>query len=154
MSTNVPKSDRGKETKLIKRLAKYSFFSSFSPEEISLLLFCSERVKYDQGLEIFKQGDTGTQFYAILKGKIDIRKESSGRTLAQLARGEVFGEMAVLDNLPRSATAVAATAVELFVFDGHRMLNDFPHLSLKLLRYLARELSKRLRKADMLLDRY
>jgi len=154
MLTNLPKSERAKETQFVKSLAKHSFFSSFSPDEISLLLFCSERIKYDKGAEIFKEGDFGTQFYAILKGKIEIRRKASGKILAQLGPGEVFGEMAVLDNQPRSATAVAATAVELFAFDGHRMLNDFPHLSVKLLRYMARELSKRLRQADMLLDRF
>ena len=154
MLANVPKSDQSKKKKLVNSLMRYSFFSSFSAEEIALLLFCSERVKYDKEAEIFKEGDIGTQFYAILKGRIDIRKEASGRILAQLTPGEVFGEMAVLDNQPRSATAVAATAVELFAFDGHRLLNDFPHLSVKLLRYLARELSKRLRQADMLLDRF
>ena len=154
MLTSLPKYDGVKKKKLVNSLVKYSFFSSFSPEEISLLLFCSERVKCAKGAEIFKEGDIGTQFYAILKGKVDIRKEASGRILAQLGPGEVFGEMAVLDNQPRSATVVAATAVELFAFDGHRLLNDFPHLSVKLLRYLARELSKRLRQADMLLDRF
>ena len=154
MLAKISKSDQSKKKKLVDSLVNYSFFSSFTAEEISLLLFCSERVKYDKGAEIFKEGDIGTQFYAILKGSVKIRKQASGRFLAQLGPGEVFGEMAVLDNQPRSATAEAATVVELFAFDGHRLLNDFPHLSVKLLRYMARELSKRLRQADMLLDRF
>lgn len=146
--------DKVDQKKLMASLAKFELFSGFSLEEISLLLFCSERVSFPGNKVIFREGDTGNNFFAILEGRVDIRREASGRTLAQLGPGEVFGEMAVLDNQPRSATAVATAPTELFAFDGHRLLDDFPHLSVKLLRYLARELSKRLREADMLIDRY
>ncbi|HUU27352.1 MAG TPA: cyclic nucleotide-binding domain-containing protein, partial [archaeon] len=130
------------------------FFSTFSFEEISLLLFCAEQVSCEKDEVIFKEGDIGLYFYAILSGEVLIRKEASGKVLAKLKPGEVFGEMAVLDNHPRSATALASTKLELFAFNGLRLLDDFPHLSVKLLRYLARELSKRLREADIWIDRF
>ncbi len=147
--------DQGKQHKrLIEDLAGYHFFSSFSYEEVSLLLFCAEQLSFEAGQTIFQEGERGTHFYAILSGEVAIRKEASGHVLARLGPGEVFGEMAVLDNYPRSATAVADRPVELFAFNGQRLLDDFPHLSVKLLRYLSRELSKRLREADMLIDRF
>ena len=145
--------DKDKQRKLAARLVKYELFSSFSFEEISLLLFCSERMSFPGQEVIFREGDTGDNFFAILEGRVEIRRETSGKTLALLGPGEVFGEMAVLDNQPRSATALTIVPTELFAFDGHRLLDDFPNLSVKLLRYLARELSKRLREADMLIDR-
>ena len=150
----------GKETfgtdqkKLVEELSETDFFSTFTFEEIALLMFCSEHIKCEASEMIFHEGDVGRQFFAIRKGKVKIKKEKSGKILATLGPGEVFGEMSVLDNQPRSASAIAATSTELFAFDGHRLLDDFPHLSVKLLRYLARELSRRLREADMLIDKF
>jgi CRP-like cAMP-binding protein len=142
------------QKKLVEELSKTDFFSTFTFEEIALLMFCSEHIKCEESELLFREGDVGRQFFAIRKGKVKIRKEKSGKILATLGPGEVFGEMAVLDNQPRSASAIAATPTELFAFDGHRLLDDFPHLSVKLLRYLARELSRRLREADMLIDKF
>ena len=139
---------------IIANLARNDFFSSFTSEEISLLLYCSVKADYEKGEIIFSEGEIGRYFYAIISGEVLIRREKSGNVLATLKTGEVFGEMAVLDNNPRSASSVANSRVELYAFDGQRLLNDFPHLSVKLLLYLARELSKRLREADLLLDRF
>ena len=140
--------------KFVGDLTKYSFFSSFTFEEISLLLFCAERVSFGKDEIVFKEGDMGCYFYAILSGQVTICKEKSGKILATLNPGEVFGEMTVLDNQPRSATALSVQETDLFAFDGRRLLEDFPHLSVKLLTYLARELCKRLREADLIIDRF
>ena len=83
MLAKISKSDQSKKKKLVDSLVNYSFFSSFTAEEISLLLFCSERVKYDKGAEIFKEGDIGTQFYAILKGSVKIRNSGRARFSAK-----------------------------------------------------------------------
>ncbi|MBN2290104.1 MAG: cyclic nucleotide-binding domain-containing protein [Candidatus Glassbacteria bacterium] len=139
---------------LAKDLTRYTFFSSFTPDEISLLLYCAEKVDLGKDETVFKEGDTGKYFYAILSGQVAIRKEKSGKVLATLNPGDVFGEMAVLDNNPRSATATALEDARLFAFDGRRLLEDFPHLSVKLLIYLSRELCKRLREADLMIDRF
>jgi CRP-like cAMP-binding protein len=154
MPKKVPDLQKIKHKKIIKDLSQYDFFSSFSFEEISLLLFCAEQVSCKKDEIIFREGDIGVYFYAIRNGEVLIRKEVSGKELARFKPGQVFGEMAVLDNHPRSATALAVTKVDLFAFSGQRLLDDFPHLSVKLLRYLARELSIRLREADILIDKY
>ncbi|MEA1996124.1 MAG: cyclic nucleotide-binding domain-containing protein [Gemmatimonadota bacterium] len=154
MAKKANDSKKIQHKKIVEDLSKYDFFSTFSFEEISLLLFCAEQVSCTKDEIIFKEGDIGKNFYAIVSGEIIIRKETSGHELARFDAGQVFGEMAVLDHHPRSATAVAATDVELFAFNGRRLLDDFPHLSVKLLRYLSRELSKRLRDANILIDRY
>jgi CRP-like cAMP-binding protein len=153
----VPENSSGqreKKDELIEKLTGYPFFSFFNSEEISLLLYNAEKVNFSNNEIIFKEGDTGKYFYAIVSGQVAIRMEKSGKTLATLNPGEVFGEMAVLDNHPRSATAQAVTDSELFAFDGRRLLEDFPHLSVKLLTYLSRELCKRLREADLMIDRF
>lgn len=60
---------------------------------------------------IFEEGTIGRELFVVLEGKVDIaRNTPNGRTvIATLGKGEFFGEMAVIDSSPRSATAVAAT---------------------------------------------
>ena len=151
MAKESPKPIENKE-QFVEDLTKYPFFSTFTFEEMSLLLFCAEKVNVRKNEEIFKEGDTGKYFYAIVSGTVDVRREKSGKTLATFTTGDVFGEMAVLDNNPRSATALATKDTEMFAFDGRRLLEDFPHLSVKLLTYLSRELCKRLRETDLMID--
>jgi CRP/FNR family cyclic AMP-dependent transcriptional regulator len=152
MSEKIPETGISNPKKEIEKLSGYYFFSNFTHEEISLLLLCAEQVCYEEGEVVFRESDIGLRFYAILSGEIVIRRDKSGRELARLKPGKVFGEMAVLDGHPRSATAIAASKAELFAFDGLRLLDNFPHLSVKLLRFMARELSMRVRKADALID--
>lgn len=65
---------------------------------------------YAQGEEIFAEGSTGQHMYVISSGAVQIAKDfPSGRvTLATLGVGSIFGEMALVDSMPRSATAIAA----------------------------------------------
>ena len=151
MPTKIPEARKISQEE-VEHLTGYNFFSSFNHNEISLLLLCAEQVSYEKDEVILREGDTGLHFYAVLSGEIVISREKSGRELGRLKQGRVFGEMAVLDGHPRSATAIAASRSELLVFDGNRLLGNFPHLSVKLLRFMAHELSMRVRKADDLID--
>lgn len=152
MSNNIPETGILRPKKEIENLSGYYFFSNFTFEEISLLLLCAEKICYEEGEVVFRENDIGLNFYAVLSGEILILREKSGRELARLKTGKVFGEMAVLDGHPRSATAIAVSKAELYAFDGVRLLDNFPHLSVKLLRFMARELSMRVRKADAQID--
>jgi len=75
--------------------------------------------KYGALQVIFEEGELGTKMYIVQKGTINISKENNGESvhLATLAQGEIFGEMALLENMPRSATATAgkngATILEI-----------------------------------------
>lgn len=79
--------------------------------------------KYGQtirdGTVIFKEGETGDRMYIIQTGSVRISKEIDGRNhmLAELGKGEFFGEMAIVSHTARSATAVAVGTVEMLVFD-------------------------------------
>lgn len=74
---------------------------------------------------LFKEGDSGDEMYLIKKGKIRITKkvQDKERLLAILDEGAFFGEMSVLDNSPRSATATAETDTELLTVDKEAFLN-------------------------------
>ena len=150
-SGGMPRNKAERE-KIIKGFSKIPFFAVFDPKEISFLLSRCERVSYLENQVIFREGDIGEKIYVIYSGKVNIIKEKSGRMLAQLAAGEVFGEMALLDSHSRSASALTMEQTDLYVFDGHQLLENFPHLAAKLWRYLAHVLSERLREANILID--
>jgi CRP-like cAMP-binding protein len=76
--------------------------------------------KYRQGETIFKQGDAADCMFAVVEGAIDIELE--GAVIERVLPVTVFGEMALIDALPRSATARAASDCSLAVVDQQRFL--------------------------------
>lgn len=109
---------------------------------------------YSAGDVIFHQGDLGTEMYIIQEGAVDIVKNINGEThvLSKLEKGDFFGEMAILENVPRSADAVAATEVRVVAINGSRfdeMLHKNPEIAVRIIR----KYCKRLREANQLLER-
>ena len=93
------------------------------------------------GEVIFKEGDEADQLFAIKSGEIAI--QLGNRTLAELSANSLFGEMALIDDSPRSATAVAKTDVELVPISEKQFLflvSQTPFFALKVMRVLARRL--------------
>jgi CRP-like cAMP-binding protein len=103
-------------------LGNYCYFSGLSDsalEELSKRIYSAE---YPVGAEIIREGDVGDSFYFVNRGKVEVikttrfRGERSRRkaSLSILGHGEIFGEMALVTNSPRSATVIAKTDVTLF----------------------------------------
>jgi len=97
------------------------------------------------GEVIVREGDAGSEMFVVRRGKVEVRR--GGRTLTVLREGEYFGELSLLLGVPRSATVVARTDVELVViprdhFDA--MLREQPEIAVPLLK----ELAQRLRSTD------
>jgi CRP/FNR family transcriptional regulator, cyclic AMP receptor protein len=93
------------------------------------------------GEVIFKEGDAADQLFVIKSGEVGI--QSGNRTLAELSANHIFGEMALIDDAPRSATAVARTDVELVPISEKQFLflvSQTPFFALKVMRVLARRL--------------
>lgn len=108
---------------------------------------------YAAGDMIFSQGDLGTEMFIIQEGEIDIIKHINDEShlLSHLERGDFFGEMALLENAPRTADAVARTEVRVLVINGSRfdeMLRKNPEIAVRIIR----KYSKRLREANTLLE--
>ncbi|MCK4226493.1 Crp/Fnr family transcriptional regulator [candidate division WOR-3 bacterium] len=106
------------------------------------------------GEVLFREGDKGDRMYLIKSGKIRIVKEMDEmeKTLAVLNEGAFFGEMSVLDNRPRSASAIAETDTELIIVDRDALLrkvNENPFI-----KYIIGTLTDRLRKTDDMLKYY
>jgi len=109
---------------------------------------------YSAGEKIFEQGELGTEMYIILDGDVEIVKNINGEShvLSRLEKGDFFGEMALLENVPRTADAVAKNEVKVLVINGSRfdeMLHKNPEIAVRIIR----KYSKRLREANALLER-
>jgi CRP-like cAMP-binding protein len=109
-------------------------------------------VDFEAGETIFKEGDLGTEMYIVHEGKVEILKDLPGeqRLLAILEKGDFFGEMAILEDLPRTASARAQTATRVLLINGStfdQMLRSNPEIAVRMMR----KLSRRLRETDRLL---
>jgi CRP-like cAMP-binding protein len=138
--------------------AKRDLFSEqkLSSLEINLLSSLSRERRLKAGEVLFREGDPGDAMYVVLEGKVRISKQIPGvgeEALGILERGDYFGEMALIENLPRSADAKAHDAggavvlsIPKEVVDG---LLDIRKVSaVGLLRILCRLVAKRLREVD------
>ena len=96
---------------------------------------------YKAGETIFREGDSGTEFYVVQQGRVRIL--SGNRVLETLGGNEIFGEMALIDSSPRSATVVAETDVTVAPITEKQYLflvRHTPYFALKVMRVLANRL--------------
>lgn len=102
---------------------------------------------YSGGEVIFREGDQGDTMYVIQAGRVNINKKThSGEvTIATLERGEVFGEMALFDKLPRSATAVIEGESRVLTVDKRKFFASIsrdPTLAFKILESMSRRIRR------------
>lgn len=115
-------------------------------------LFTAET--YPAGKVIFREGDPGNKLYFILSGVIQIEKvvdEANSTRLARLGRGELLGEISVLDRSPRTATATSFLDAELLTLTRQQIdtiAGTHPKIAAKFFLGISQSLSKRLRFAD------
>jgi CRP/FNR family cyclic AMP-dependent transcriptional regulator len=113
-----------------------------APIDFGILAGASAPVRdFKAGDVIFKQGDLAQELFVIQSGKVEIRL--GNRVLDTLSQHSIFGEMALIDAAPRSATAVATTDVKLVPVDEKQFLflvGRTPHFALNVMRVLARRL--------------
>jgi CRP/FNR family transcriptional regulator, cyclic AMP receptor protein len=130
-------------------LARVDLFSTLNKKELQeLAKSCQER-SYPAGTTILSQGDTGVGLYVLKSGKVRViqanNPDRAETELAVVGPGDVLGEMALLDDLPRSASVVAiddVTALLLPIWEFRSILRSHPDIALKLLAVLSRRLRK------------
>jgi CRP/FNR family transcriptional regulator, cyclic AMP receptor protein len=96
---------------------------------------------FKAGSVIFREGDEARELFVIKSGQVRI--QIGNRTVTELGADSIFGEMALIDNEPRSATAIAATDVELVAVSEKQFLflvSQTPYFALKVMRVLAQRL--------------
>lgn len=102
-------------TDLTERLASVPLFADLSPADLERICSAADEISLEAGARLFAEGDHGDHAYVITAGEVEIRKASLDRDvlLAVQGVGDLVGEMALLQEEPRNATAVARTDAEL-----------------------------------------
>jgi CRP-like cAMP-binding protein len=123
-------------------LGTVPFFSALGEKKRKALVSEGKEMTYKAGDSIVREGAMGVGFYLILDGKAEVRK--GARVLATLGKGQFFGEMSLIDDLPRSADVIALSptrcwALTSWAFAG--LVKTNPEVALLMLK----EVVKRLR---------
>jgi CRP/FNR family transcriptional regulator, cyclic AMP receptor protein len=132
-------------------LAAVPLFSALTKRDLQQVLQASDEIEVEPGRELITEGRVGHEFFLILEGQAEVGR--NGERIATLGPGDYFGELALLDHGPRSATVIAETDMKLVVL-GQRefagLVETVPGLAAKLLPGLAH----RLREVDADAFRY
>jgi len=127
-----------------------SLFADLADEDIRQLMAAAKKRTFRPGEVIFHRDDVGQVLYVIKEGKVNIcliSPEGQEISLVVLGKGDCFGELAILDRLPRSADAIAIDRVECYTLqrsDFHNAIMKSPKIAIQVLEVL----SRRLRKTD------
>ena len=131
----------------VELLRNIPLFAKIEPAKLKLLAFTSERMTFQAGDTVVRQGDAGDAAYIIVSGSADITVQTDGTELkvAEVGRNDIIGEIAILCDVPRTATVTATGELvtlkiskELFF----RMIKEFPEISIQVMRELAERLDR------------
>ncbi len=125
-------------------------FERVTGEDLAALARVAEVETFASGQTVFHEGDMGDALYVVVRGRIGI--ESGGERLATLGPGEAFGEMAVLDEVPRSGTAVVEEEAEVLRI-GSEEFYEILHEQVEIAEGVIRMLTRRLRDADAVIQK-
>lgn len=139
-----------KETPRLGTLRKPLVFATLSPSELRVVDGLLHERKYLKGEIIFDEGEEGQALHLVISGRVIICKQAQSHTarIVELGPGVVFGELALLDNMPRSAQAIAAedcVLASLSRSDFESLLDTHAVIASKIALQLARHLGKQLR---------
>jgi CRP/FNR family transcriptional regulator len=143
----LPSFIEGGPMELEESLRAVPLLQPLDKERIEQLVKAATRRSYAPGEVIVRQGDSGIALYIILFGAVKVTRKASPTatedTLATLRQGEFFGEMALLDDFPRSATVTAIEPTEcllLTAWEFRALLKTHPEMALAILPLLSRRL--------------
>ena len=120
-------------------------FSKVEPAKLKLLAFTSERMNFAAGQEVCHQGDPGDTMYVILGGTADVLIDNEGGqiTVAEMKKNSFFGEIAILCDVPRTATIKARDPLSTLKISKdmfYRLVAEFPQMAVEVMRELAHRL--------------
>jgi CRP/FNR family transcriptional regulator, cyclic AMP receptor protein len=151
-STGVPQDNKGEARGFasgkLSVLRKHPYFADLEPEAFDQLCRYAKHSTLKRGATIASKGDPGTSLFAVISGTVKISVSSPGgrnAILNLIGPGEIFGEIALLDGLSRSADVTANTNCELFIIDRRDFIpfvRSQPALAMKFIELLCERLRR------------
>jgi CRP-like cAMP-binding protein len=131
----------------VELLRKIPLFANIEPAKLKLLAFTSERLRFAAEQELCHQGDMGDAAFIIIKGSAEIVVSTPNGDIkvSEVHKNDIVGEIAILCDVPRTATVVAATEMEVLKISKElffRMVSEFPQMAVEIMRELAYRLEK------------
>ena len=131
----------------VEALRAVPLFARMEPSKLKLLAFTSERVRFAAGESLFEQDEIGRSAYIIIDGEAEvlIRTPTGPRVVATVGKNDFVGEIAILCDVPRTASVRARTDLVTLVISKDlffRLLTEFPQMAIEMLRVLAQRLEK------------
>ena len=122
-------------------LKSIDLFSAIPGEDLAQVALIAAEETRDPGEEIFAEGESGDALYLVLDGRVRVHKGQ--KTIAEIGERECFGEMAILDAAPRSATVTALSDVSLLKIareDFQEILSEKPEIAQGIIHVLIKRL--------------
>jgi CRP-like cAMP-binding protein len=132
-----------KQDDKVAALGKAPLFEGLSRKELTQLARVSEDMEIPEGAVLTREGEIGHEFFVIVEGDTEVRRK--GRNLGTRGAGDFIGEIALLEDVPRTATVKAKTPLRVFVLtskDFHHLLEESPAVERKVLRTLAKRVAE------------
>ena len=131
----------------VELLRKIPLFANIEPAKLKLLAFTSERLRFAAKQELCHQGDIGDSAFIIIEGSAEIVVSTPNGDIkvSEVHKNDIVGEIAILCDVPRTATVVAATEMEVLKISKElffRMVSEFPQMAVEIMRELAYRLEK------------
>lgn len=126
-------------------LRRVPIFAEIEPARLKLLAFMSERVGFDPGKRLMRQGDPADAAYLIIEGHVEVVLDSPAGpfVVATLGPNDIVGDMGILSNAPRAATVCAkdrVIALRISKEPFMRMVREFPNMAVSIMQELAQRL--------------
>jgi CRP/FNR family transcriptional regulator, cyclic AMP receptor protein len=122
---------RNEKVELIRRAP---LFSECSRRELEQIAQIADEIDLSEGKEMTRQGSRGQEFFVLLEGEADVTKD--GTSINRLGPGDFFGEIALVEDTPRTATVTATSPVRALVITDRsfkRLLDEQPEIQRKVL---------------------
>ncbi|WP_026381639.1 cyclic nucleotide-binding domain-containing protein [Afifella pfennigii] len=131
----------------VRALSAVPILANIDVAKLKLLAFISQRVTFHPGEILCRQGDEGDTAFIILRGACDVLVDSGKgeKKVAELGKNDIVGEIAVLFEVPRTATVVATAATETLSLSRDQLftlMREFPEMSFDIMRILAQRLER------------
>jgi CRP/FNR family cyclic AMP-dependent transcriptional regulator len=140
----MPVGRRSRDGKM-ERLRNVSLFAACSKRELARIASLADEIDVPEGRVLTRQGEPGREFFVIVDGKAKVAVR--GKRTRTLGSGSAFGELALFDQGPRSATVTALTDMRLLVLDSRNfssLISEVPSVATKIFQAMA----QRLRQAE------